>query len=469
MDILRSKKKGIIAVFSACTVCMLGPVMPAYAPATAAKYVSAAEMKQSQGMDYLVFVNKTHKLPDDYETNVPLVTAKNSMGREFQIERETYDHFVMLRDALLKQGIQIELDSIYRSVARQQEIVKEFTEKYGADYVKQYVAVPGYSEHHTGLAVDICLVVDGKVIDDNDEMIAQKEIFAKIHPLLADYGFILRYPPGKEDITGYSYEPWHFRYVGKEVAKEISRKGLTFEEYMAGAARQTSVSPEDARGFVVLSETVPDAILEVRYYSTYNFVGDRIAGYEKPCVLMTREAAEALKAVSDDVMGQGYRLKIYDAYRPQMAVDHFVRWAEDLNDKRMKAYFYPEVDKTRLFADGYIDAKSGHSRGSTVDLTLFDMKTGKEVDMGGTFDHFGIESHPDWCGNPDTMEYTGKYKGNQQPKDGKINETQFKNRMILRQAMLRHGFKPLATEWWHFTLKNEPYPDTYFTFKPQFK
>ena len=235
------------------------------------------------------------------------------------------------------------------------------------------------------------------------------------------------------------------------------------------AIQQRSISPEDAQGFVVLSEAVSDVILEVRYYSTYNFVGDRIAGYEEPCVLMTREAAAALKEVSDDVMRQGYRLKIYDAYRPQMAVDHFVRWAEDLGDKRMKEYFYPEVDKTRLFADGYIDAKSGHSRGSTVDLTLFDMKTGKEVDMGGTFDHFGIESHPDWCGNPETMEYTGKYKGNKQPKDGKINEVQFKNRMILRQAMLRHGFKPLSTEWWHFTMKNEPYPDIYFTFPPHLK
>ena len=239
--------------------------------------------------------------------------------------------------------------------------------------------------------------------------------------------------------------------------------------YVAAAERKHSVSPDDSSDFAVLSDIAPDIITEVRYYTTYNFVGDRIAGYEEPCVLMTREAAAALKEVSDDVMRQGYRLKIYDAYRPQMAVDHFVRWAEDLGDKRMKEYFYPEVDKTRLFADGYIDAKSGHSRGSTVDLTLFDMKTGKEVDMGGTFDHFGIESHPDWCGNPETMEYTGKYKGNKQPKDGKINEVQFNNRMILRQAMLRHGFKPLSTEWWHFTLKNEPYPDTYFTFPPHLK
>ena len=143
-------------------------------------------------------------------------------------------------------------------------------------------------------------------------------------------------------------------------------------------------------------------------------------------------------------MEQGYRLKVYDAYRPQTAVDHFVRWAEDLDAKEMKDYFYPEVDKTLLFDQGYIDAKSGHSRGSTVDLTLFDMSTGKEVDMGGTFDYFGELSHPDYT-------------------EG-LTDEQYANRMILREAMIRHGFRPLETEWWHFTLENEPYPDTYFDF-----
>lgn len=205
-----------------------------------------------------------------------------------------------------------------------------------------------------------------------------------------------------------------------------------------------AVNPNDSSDFVVLSDIVPDIIQEIRYYSTYNFVGDRIDGYDEPCALMTKEAANALKAVSDDVKKLGYRLKIYDAYRPQIAVDHFVRWAENIDDKRMKKYFYPKVDKTKLFDEGYIDAKSGHSRGSTVDLTLFDMNTGKEVDMGGTFDYFGELSHPD-------------YKG-------KLTKQQLKNRKILRDAMIRHGFKPLDTEWWHFTLKNEPFPDTYFTF-----
>ena len=233
----------------------------------------------------------------------------------------------------------------------------------------------------------------------------------------------------------------------------------------------TPVSPsDDTSQFVTLTDVVPDAILEIRYYGTYNFVGCRVDGYLEPTALLTRQAAEALKAVSDDVKAQGYRLKIYDAYRPQKGVDHFVRWAEDVADTLMKSYFYPDLDKSVLFEQEYIYEKSGHTRGSTVDLTLFDMTTEKEVDMGGTFDWFGPESHPDFCGNPETGEYTGAAKdapGSQNsmsPQGRSITEQQFKNRMLLRKAMLAHGFKPLESEWWHFTLKDEPFPDTYFTF-----
>lgn len=211
-----------------------------------------------------------------------------------------------------------------------------------------------------------------------------------------------------------------------------------------------------------MADVVPDVILEVRYFGTYNFVGERIDGYSAPVVMMTREAADSLKAVSDDVKEKGYRLKIYDAYRPQRAVDHFVRWASDVSDTLMKQYFYPDLDKSVLFEQEYIMAKSGHTRGSTVDLTLFDMSAGKELDMGGTFDWFGPESHPDFCGNPDTGEYTGD--NSKSPKGRVISPEQFHNRMILREAMLRHGFKPLSSEWWHFTLSDEPYADTYFDF-----
>jgi len=200
---------------------------------------------------------------------------------------------------------------------------------------------------------------------------------------------------------------------------------------------------DDSSDFVLLAEAVPDAILEIRYYSTYNFVGDRIKGYEQPVAILTKEAAAALKNVSDELKTKGYRLKIFDAYRPQMAVSHFMAWALDPNDVRMKKYFYPKLEKNTLFPLGYIAEHSGHSRGSTVDLTLFDMNLEKEVDMGGTFDYFGELSHPDYT---------------------KITKQQFNNRMILRDAMLKHGFKPLVEEWWHFTLKDEPYPNTYFTF-----
>ncbi|MBQ9417902.1 MAG: M15 family metallopeptidase [Bacteroidales bacterium] len=226
---------------------------------------------------------------------------------------------------------------------------------------------------------------------------------------------------------------------------------------LAGVA--TSCRPRNAQpeaDFVVLTDVVPDAILEVRYFGTYNFVGSRIDGYEQPVVLLTREAADSLHVVADELRSQGYRLKIYDAYRPQRAVDHFVRWGQDLADTVMRRYFYPNVDKSRLFELDYIALKSGHTRGSTLDLTLFDMAAGKEVDMGGTFDWFGPESHPDYGGNPETGEYD--------PGLANITASQFANRMLLRQAMLRHGFLPYSCEWWHFTLAHEPYPDTYFDF-----
>ena len=200
---------------------------------------------------------------------------------------------------------------------------------------------------------------------------------------------------------------------------------------------------DDSSNFVLLNDIVPDVILEIRYYSTYNFVGERIDGYEEPLAFLTKQAALALKEVSDELVSKGYRLKIFDAYRPQKAVDHFVRWAKDAHDIKMKQYFYPELEKDVLFPLGYILERSGHSRGSTVDLTLFDMNLEKEVDMGGTFDYFGELSHPD-------------YKN--------ITDEQYANRMLLREVMLKHGFNPLDEEWWHFTLNNEPYPNTYFTF-----
>ena len=209
---------------------------------------------------------------------------------------------------------------------------------------------------------------------------------------------------------------------------------------MSGATQKTVMDPS---GFVVLADFVPSVVQEIRYHSTFNFIGERIDGYEEPCALLTKEAARALKAVSSELIVQGYRLKIFDAYRPACAVRHFVLWGIEDQDVRMKPYFYPDLDKTSLFAEGYIAKRSSHSRGSTVDLTLLDMRTGKEADMGSPFDLFGEISHPDYRG---------------------ITEEQYENRMLLQRAMIRGGFVPLPCEWWHFTLKDEPYPDTYFEF-----
>ena len=197
-------------------------------------------------------------------------------------------------------------------------------------------------------------------------------------------------------------------------------------------------------GFVLLTDIIPDAILEMRYYSTFNFVGERIDAYEAPVAYLTIEATNALLKASNDLIKQGYRIKIYDAYRPQTAVEHFKRWAKDINAIEMKPYFYPSKEKAELFEIGYVAAKSSHSRGSAVDLTLVDMTTGREIDMGCGFDYFGEISHSD------------RTEG--------LTEEQLNNRLILRKAMLQNGFKPHPKEWWHFTLENEPYPNTYFDF-----
>lgn len=265
-------------------------------------------------------------------------------------------------------------------------------------------------------------------------------LLAEINPARANEIYARAWEYGESRVIAGAH--WQSDVDMSRVAASIGYAALqangVFRKQMASAREEFR-----SKVLVSLEKAVPDAILEIRYFSTYNFVGKRIDGYRAPTAYLTRQAADSLKAVSDDVMRMGYRLKIYDAYRPQRAVDHFVRWAADVADTTMRRYFYPDVDKSRLFDEEYIMAKSGHTRGSTVDLTLFDMTTEKELDMGGTFDWFGIESHPD---------YTG------------ITPEQYANRMILREAMLRHGFKPLPTEWWHFTLKDEPFPDTYFNF-----
>ena len=207
--------------------------------------------------------------------------------------------------------------------------------------------------------------------------------------------------------------------------------------------REFTSETMDPSGFVLLADFVPQIVQEIRYYSTYNFIGDRIDGYEEPCALLTIEAARALKSVSAELVAQGFRLKVFDAYRPACAVKHFVLWGIEDQDQRMKPYFYPTLEKQEIFAKGYIAKQSSHSRGSAIDLTLLDMSSGRELDMGSPFDLFSEASHPDYRG---------------------ITAEQYENRMLLRKAMLRGGFRPISCEWWHFSLKDEPYPDTYFEF-----
>lgn len=204
-----------------------------------------------------------------------------------------------------------------------------------------------------------------------------------------------------------------------------------------------SLVTHNPSGFVLLSDYVPGIVQEIRYHSTYNFIGDRIDGYEEPCAILTKEAARSLKSVSNEMTVQGYRLKVFDAYRPLCAVKHFILWGIEDQDIRMKPYFYPDLQKQELFEKGYIAKQSSHTRGSTVDLTLLDMRTGKELDMGSPFDLFSEVSHPDYRG---------------------ITDEQYENRMTLRRVMTRNGFEPIDCEWWHFTLADEPYPDTYFEF-----
>lgn len=183
--------------------------------------------------------------------------------------------------------------------------------------------------------------------------------------------------------------------------------------------------------------------VDARYFGMHNFIGRRIDGYDAGKCLLTREAAAALAAVQRDLALLGLGLKAFDCYRPARAVAHFVRWARDLNDQARKAEFYPDVDKRTLFRDGYIAARSGHSRGSTVDLTLVQLSDGRELDMGTPFDFFGVQS---W------------------PSDRSVSVTAQANRKVLAVAMQRRGFRAYDKEWWHFTLRNEPYPDRYFDF-----
>ena len=220
-------------------------------------------------------------------------------------------------------------------------------------------------------------------------------------------------------------------------------------------------------GFVYIQNVIPDVQMDIRYYGPHNFLGEKVDGYLAPKCVLTKQTAEALAKVQKDLEPFSLSLKIYDCYRPQRAVNHFVRWAKEIDNTKTKKEFYPTVDKANLFKDGYIDSKSGHSRGSTVDLTIVplpvpvqqDYLPGEElsecylpaakrfrdnsIDMGTGFDCFHELSHT---------------------ANKNISNLQNNNRLLLKNLMEKHGFKNYDLEWWHYTLKNEPYPDTYFDF-----
>jgi len=197
------------------------------------------------------------------------------------------------------------------------------------------------------------------------------------------------------------------------------------------------------KGFSYLSEVDESIQQELRYFSSNNFIGKKIDGYNKNTIIISNAAANALKKVQAELKQMGLSLKVYDAYRPQQSVDHFVRWAKKLNDTLMKQSYYPTIRKSDLFQLGFIASKSGHTRGSSVDLSIVEIKTNKEIDMGSSYDFFGATSH-------------SFHK--------KLSSRQEKNRMLLRNIMIKNGFKPYDKEWWHFTLVDEPFPNTYFNF-----
>jgi D-alanyl-D-alanine dipeptidase len=226
----------------------------------------------------------------------------------------------------------------------------------------------------------------------------------------------------------------------------IERTGLGMQRLplalLAIFFAQTAFAEERPAAFVDAASVVPGLMADIRYAGSHNFVGRPIDGYEAPRCLLTQAAADALAAVARDLASRSLHIKAFDCYRPTRAVANFMRWARDLNDTAGKAEFYPNVDKRTLFRDGYIASQSGHSRGSTADLTLA-QADGHELDMGTPFDFFSPKS---WTSDPS------------------ISVEAHANRMLLATAMRRRGFRGYDKEWWHFTLRGEPFPETYFDF-----
>lgn len=220
-----------------------------------------------------------------------------------------------------------------------------------------------------------------------------------------------------------------------DTSKEINKEEEVIETIKAYQI------PKD---FVYVDDIIPNIIIDAKYYTEDNFIGKKINGYEGNLAILTIQASEALKNVQNDLNSKGLGLKIFDAYRPQMAVDHFVSWAADSTDTLMKDEHYPDIKKSALFSSGYIARKSGHSRGSTIDLTIINLTTNEEFDMGTSFDLLGVQAH--------------FYYDN-------LSKEQKNNRQLLKSTMEKYGFRYYKNEWWHYTLNNEPYKNKYFNFE----
>ena len=262
---MRIKKNTIICALLcmciAATVVLAGCGSSSSSSSSKATTAATVDSAKTDSIDYMALVNKTHKLPDDWEANLEIVHMTNSVGDDVEVEKKAYDAYLKLKAELEKKGVYVDLDSARRSVADQQRIMDEFTEQYGADYAAKTVAKPGYSEHHTGLALDLYLIIDGMDVVENEDMIQYPEIWSKIHAKLADYGFILRYLDGSEHITGYGYEPWHIRYLDNvDTAKEITSKGITFEEYL-GAYTSGPVSIDYGTSKLYTEDELKDAVI----------------------------------------------------------------------------------------------------------------------------------------------------------------------------------------------------------------
>ena len=226
---------------------------------------SEAALTQAQGIDYMALVNKLNPLPEGWEEALETVTITNSVGDDVEVEKKAYEAYELLKaDLADNDGIEVELDSARRSVAAQQEIMDSFIEKYGADYAEKTVATPGFSEHHTGLALDLYFRLDGKDIYYNEDMVQYPQIWEKIHSKLAEYGFILRYLEGKEHITGYGYEPWHIRYIDDpDIAREITDRGITLEEYL-GAVNEVEVEMDYGSSDIYTLEELEEAAVQIK-------------------------------------------------------------------------------------------------------------------------------------------------------------------------------------------------------------